>query len=103
MGVKRVPPKKKKKKTKESKLIEQLRKRFGDKEVESLLNSIENETPEGHPGDLPPGGREVQPKGGWDSPSVEWETVRQHIKSGGPVKKKRKTMNKGGSVKSYNY
>jgi len=41
MGVKRVPPKKKKKKTKESKLIEKLRKRFGDKEVESLLNSMQ--------------------------------------------------------------
>ena len=90
MGDKIVPPKKKKKKTKESKLIEKLRKRFGDKDVESLLNSMEKETPEDHPGDLPPGGREVQPKGGRDSPSVEFETVRQHIKSGGPVKKKRK-------------
>ena len=75
-----------KKKTTESKLIDELRKRFGDKEVESLLNSIEKETPEGHPGDLPPGGREVRPKGGRGSPSAEWETVRQHIKSGGSVK-----------------
>ena len=86
MGDKIVPPKKKKKKTKESKLIDELRKRFGDKEIESLLNCIEEETPEGHPGDLPPGGREVRPKGGWDSPSVEWETVRQHVKCGGSVK-----------------
>ena len=96
MGIK-VP---KEEETKESKLIEKLKKRFGDKEIESLLKDMkEKDIWKG----LPPGERKVRRKGGKGSPSQEYETVLQHIKSGGSVKKKRKAMNKGGSVKSYNY